>query len=225
VISKKIKSRSHRRPSPKISIFINCPFDDDYKPLFQAVVFAVIDCGFHARCALEIDDGSEVRFEKIVRIIGECQYGVHDISRTQLDSVNNLPRFNMPLELGIFLGAKRYGGDRHLNKNCLILDIEAYRFQKFMSDIAGQDIRAHGGDIGRAISAVRDWLRTSTGRSEMPGGKDIKARFDIFKAELPGICFRIRLTEDELTFADFHAIAATWLDENLAIPPSDPAGI
>lgn len=27
-------------------VFINCPFDDDYKPLFDAVVFAVHDCGF-----------------------------------------------------------------------------------------------------------------------------------------------------------------------------------
>jgi hypothetical protein len=217
VTRRKTKSRSRQKRSPGTSIFINCPFDDGYKPLFQAVVFTVIDCGLHARCALEIDDGSEVRFEKIIRIIGECRFGVHDISRTELDGVNNLPRFNMPLELGIFLGAKRYGGGSHLNKNCLILDIEDYRFQKFISDIAGQDIRSHGGDIGRAITAVRDWLRTSTGRSEMQGGKDIKARFDAFKAELPGICTRMRLTEDELTFADFYAIAATWLDERLAL--------
>lgn len=30
----------HRR------VFINCPFDNDYPPLLQAIAFAVIDCGF-----------------------------------------------------------------------------------------------------------------------------------------------------------------------------------
>jgi hypothetical protein len=218
VISARPKRRTKPKRSPETSVFINCPFDDGYKPLFEAVVFTVIDCGLHARCFLEIDDGSEVRFEKIIRIIGECRFGVHDISRTELDGANGLPRFNMPLELGLFLGAKRFGGGVQLTKTCLILDVETYRFQKFISDIAGQDIRAHGREIGRAISAVRDWLRTSTGSVSLPGGKDIHARFEIFKLEAPAICARMRLAEDELTFADYYAIAATWLDERLADP-------
>ena len=62
-------------------VFINCPFDAQYKPLFEAIVFAVRDCGLRPRCALEIDDASEVRIEKIFKIIAECRYGVHDISR------------------------------------------------------------------------------------------------------------------------------------------------
>ena len=36
--------------------------------------------GFVARCALEVDDASELRLDKIMRIIGQCAYGVHDIS-------------------------------------------------------------------------------------------------------------------------------------------------
>jgi len=32
----------------------------------------------------------------------------HDISRTELNE-HSLPRFNMPLELGLFLGASRFG--------------------------------------------------------------------------------------------------------------------
>jgi hypothetical protein len=87
-----------------VDVFINCPFDDDYRALFRAIIFAVIACGFRARCALEISDAATARIEKIYKIISECGYGVHDISRTELDEVNQLPRFNMPLELGIFLG-------------------------------------------------------------------------------------------------------------------------
>jgi len=39
-------------------VFINCPFDAQYKPLFDGIVFAVLDCGLWPRCALEIDDAS-----------------------------------------------------------------------------------------------------------------------------------------------------------------------
>ena len=51
----------------------------------------------------------------------------------------------MPLEQGIFLGAKRFGGTKQRDKRLLIFDIEAYRYQKFISDLAGIDIHAHQG--------------------------------------------------------------------------------
>src|SRR5258708_13352335 len=66
----------------------------------------------------------------------------------------------MPLELGMFLGAQRFGAGRHKNKNCLILDREPFRYQQFLSDISGQDIAAHGGDATALIAKVRDWLNT-----------------------------------------------------------------
>ena len=43
-----------------VNVFINFPFDAAYKPLFEAIVFAILNCGHKPRCALEIDDGSEV---------------------------------------------------------------------------------------------------------------------------------------------------------------------
>lgn len=55
---------------------------------------------------LEINDAGDQRIDKINNIIKECKIGIHDISRTELDDHSNLPRFNMPLELGLFLGAK-----------------------------------------------------------------------------------------------------------------------
>ncbi len=108
-------------------------------------MFAIYDLGFVPRCALEIDDGAEFRLEKICRIVAECQYGVHDISYTRVDPKTRLPRFNMPLELGLYLGCRRYGGKSQSKKKCLILDREAYRYRNFISDISGQDIHAHGG--------------------------------------------------------------------------------
>lgn len=93
-------------------VFINCPFDRAYAPLFDAMVFAVAACGFTPRSALEIDDASRARFDKIAGVVEACRLGIHDISRTDPDGVTGLPRFNMPLELGLFLGAHRYGAGR-----------------------------------------------------------------------------------------------------------------
>ncbi|MEV9017248.1 hypothetical protein AB0044_26675, partial [Klebsiella pneumoniae] len=95
--------------------------------------------------------------EKLYGLIQECRYGIHDLSRTELDDDHKLPRFNMPLELGLFLGAKRYGNTAQHDKRLLILDIERFRYQKFISDLAGMDIHEHGGKAEAAIRETRDW--------------------------------------------------------------------
>ncbi|MEM1041622.1 MAG: hypothetical protein AAGI91_03240 [Bacteroidota bacterium] len=115
------------------SVFVNAPFDPDYAPLFDAVIFAIHDCGFVARCALEEDDSAQVRVEKIYSIIAECRLSIHDVSRTELDADLGLPRFNMPLELGIVLGARRFGRGRQKEKRCLILDRERFRYRAYLS--------------------------------------------------------------------------------------------
>jgi len=197
------------------SVFVNCPLDEEYRYLFEAVVFAIQDCGYTTRCALEVADASEVRIDKITRIIADCRFGLHDISRTDADATNNLPRFNMPLELGLFLGAKRFGQAEQKLKTCLILDVEQYRYQKFISDIAGQDIAAHGGDALTAISHVRDWFSNTTPKSvRIPGGNAIATRYVIFRQELPSTCKKIHLSIDELTFSDYVAQVEDWLEIN-----------
>jgi len=215
-------SKSVRRPrkSPPRrtlanSVFVNCPFDLAYQGLFQAIVFTVIDCGFVPRCALEIDDSSEARLDKIFRIIGECRLSLHDLSRIELDEAHGLPRFNMPFELGVFLGAKRFGDDSQRKKACLILDSEKYRPQKFLSDLAGQDMRAHRNEPKALIRGIRDWLTTMTKR-ELPGGADIHRRFLEFQSVLPTLASQVRLKAEEVTFPDLYKLAATWLDETAA---------
>lgn len=87
------------------SVFINCPFDETYTPILRAIIFAVYRCGFVPRSALEADNGLQNRLHKIQSVIAGCHYGIHDISRTELNE-NGLPRFNMPFELGLFFGAQ-----------------------------------------------------------------------------------------------------------------------
>lgn len=195
------------------SVFVNCPFDDAYRQVFEAIVFAIHDCGYIARCALEVDDASEARIEKISRIIASCRFGIHDISRTEPDAGTGLPRFNMPLELGMFLGAKRFGRAEQKQKICLILDVERYRYQKFISDIAGQDVAVHGGEPARAIRVVRDWLNTAM-RSffRIPGGRAIATRYEIFRDALPTLCAKTNLKVEDLTFSDYLLQVEEWLN-------------
>ncbi len=199
----------------EFSVFINCPFDEDYISMQEGLIFAIQDCGFIPRCALEIIDGSQSRIEKISEIIKECKYGIHDISRTDLDSVNNLPRFNMPLELGLFLGAKRFGTRSQKLKNCLIFDIEKYRYQKFISDIAGQDVLSHQNSVVTIIKAVRNWLGgVLNDGTIIPSGSIINARFIQFKNDLPMLCETFNLDENELNFNDKCVVINEWLKFN-----------
>lgn len=192
-------------------VFINCAFDTQFQPLFHAIVFAVMRSGFRARCAQETDDAGENRFEKIQNIVEQCRYGIHDLSRTETDGDPPLPRFNMPLELGLFIGAKRYGDAGQKLKRTLVMDTERYRYQRFISDIAGQDISAHGGDLDQVTETVARWLRVQSRSVTVPGGRQIAADYARFSDELPALLAARQLDAAEMTFVDYVAIIEIWL--------------
>lgn len=192
-------------------VFINCPFDRDYAPQFDALIFGVLACGFRPRSARELDDGSQTRIDKLYGIIEQCRYGVHDLSRTQLDTASGLPRFNMPLELGIFLGAKRFGGEAHGAKRCLILDIAPYRYQQFISDLAGMDIAEHRGEVDRTLMKLRNWLANVSRRQGIIGGAALVAAHARFRADLPAMAEVLGLEAASVPYVDFERIATRWL--------------
>ena len=53
--------------------------------MFRAIVFAVVDCGYSPRSALEFDDSGDIRLHKIERLIENSKFGIHDISNMELD--------------------------------------------------------------------------------------------------------------------------------------------
>lgn len=200
-----------RPPDYDRNVFINCPFDYEYAPLFEAIVFAVNAAGFRPKCARERLDSSQVRLQKIIELIAASRYSIHDLSRTALDEAHALPRFNMPLELGIDLGCKAYHTDCS-DKSLLIFDSEQYRFQKFVSDLGGQDIHQHANEPKVAVTRVRNWLRTESCDDLMPGGEAIYELYEAFRADLPAICKELKLNVAALTFADFSYTAVRWLE-------------
>jgi hypothetical protein len=192
------------------NVFINCPFDDEYTPIFEAIVFTIQACGFSAMCARSRINSGEVRLQKILEIIGECRYSIHDLSRTELDRTTALPRFNMPLELGIDIGCRAYGNG-YGQKSFLIFDRDQFRFQSYVSDIAGQDIANHEDDPNRAIGRIRDWLRTEAALNSLPGAKTMQLKYADFRKVLPSMCEQYNLDISALTFADFLFVVGAWL--------------
>ena len=174
----------------------------------------MLHCGFIPRCAKEDQDSGTVRIDKLFRLIDSCKYGIHDISCTELDHNTNLPRFNMPLELGMFLGAKRYGRHPNSKKVCIVLDREQYRYHKYISDIAGQDIRAHSNSPQACITLIRNWLASHSKRSTMPTGDIIWNKYQFYLSELPALCMAISQTENMMTYNDYVRLTSQWLKKN-----------
>jgi hypothetical protein len=202
------------------NVFINCPFDNQYKPIFNAIVFTIHDAGFVARCSLEVIDSGQTRLKKILSIIAECKYGIHDISRTEIGSKVKLPRFNMPFECGLFWGCFEYGEKKHKSKRILVLDSEEYRYRASLSDIAGQDIQIHNNNARIAVDKVRSWLNAGSGRTTIPGGKAIWDHYVLFQNELTPMLKRAGITRAELEtpayYPDYVTFVVEWLREREA---------
>lgn len=194
------------------SVFINCPFDPDYWPLFEAITFSVYDLGYYPRCALEVDDSSQVRIQKITQIIKDCRLSIHDVSRTETEGDPPLPRFNMPLELGLFMGAKVFGTGKQKRKAAMILDTERFRFQRYLSDIAGQDIRAHEGSTDKLIRHVRAFLISQSPTTAFLAGPDkVIERFQQFKTELPASLKALHIDTSDFGFQDLIRLVAGYV--------------
>lgn len=183
------------------SVFLNCPFDKAFQPLFDAIVFSLLFCGFRVRSALEIRDSGELRLAKIVRLVEQCRFSIHDLSRVELDQESGLPRFNMPIELGIAIGMKYLGRASLRDHLLLVLDSERYRYQRFASDLAGVDIAAHHNRALRALSETRDFLAPNAGRN-LPGATTIANAYEAFLADLPDLAASARQDSEELTYTD-----------------------
>ena len=203
-----------RKPAYDLNVFINCPFDRRYLPLFHALIFAIHDAGFYSRCALEILDAGEARLAKILRIIDQCGLGIHDLSRVEVTRTKP-PRFNMPFEAGLFYGCKKFGVGKHKNKRILVLDSEPYRYLKVLSDLAGQDAQWHHNKPEKAIEKARSWLRCSSKLRAMPGGVKIWRRYQQFRRDLPAMLHAASVSVREISqfefYSDYREFVVAWL--------------
>jgi hypothetical protein len=110
------------------------------------------------------------------------KFGIHDLSRLKAIKAGEYFRLNMPLELGIDLGCKRFKRGRWSKKRCLILEAKPFRYKAAISDLSNSDIAVHGNQPVKVVKAVRDWLN-ATADLHAPGPNEIWNRFNAFMAD------------------------------------------
>lgn len=164
------------------NVFVNCPFDEQYLPLLRPLLFAIIYLGLKPRIALEATDAGQARLDKIVGLIRDSKFGIHDLSRSEAAKAGELYRLNMPFELGIDFGCRLFGRGRLREKKTLILEATPYRYKAAISDLSGADIESHGNQPYRMIGIVRNWLKNVC-LVDAAGAAKISSAFTDFMAQ------------------------------------------
>ncbi len=216
-----VDSASGGRPQDYDSnVFINCPFDSDYVALLRPLLFTVVRAGLNPRIASERLDSGENRVDKICELIRESRYGIHDISRLRAAREQEIYRLNMPFELGIDYGARRFGCEFMTQKRSLVLEAEPYAYKKALSDLSGCDIKSHRNEPDEVVRAVRDWLYDTCGIDELAYPSVMWNEFSFFASSLlesrieEGISEANALKDIErMSVSEYVAAIRDWTDE------------
>lgn len=199
-------------PDSALSVFINCPFDREYEPLLNAIIYTTVCCGFHPRTS--ISEGTDIlRMDRILDAIFTSDYSIHDFSRFRGEGEQGLARFNMPLELGMAVG-RRFVSERlathnvdllgdmrgmeaflrdlsHLRRRhrWLLLVPDGAESHRFVSDLAGYDLKSYDGQVRSIVPRVMSWLLAQPGAVPV-GGPDllpVLSGLEKFQAEMAAL--------------------------------------
>ena len=181
------------------NVFINCPFDDTFKPKLRAIMFAVTYAGYNVKIA-ETNDSGSLRLNDIVKLMLASKYAIHDISLKKSTKAGELARFNMPFELGIDLGIRQKRGKQKLGtKQFIVLDDTKYEYQAALSDLGGCDPFVYGNitpheDI---FEILANWFNKIENSNRL-SLSDLDIRFFEFEKELEDIILPKRHGKREL---------------------------
>jgi hypothetical protein len=172
--------REPRRKRERYSVFLNIPYDGAFENLYLAYIAGLSAFGLIPRATLEIPT-SRRRLERILSLIEECTYSIHDLSRVQLDrQAPRVPRFNMPFELGLAVACASI----HRQTSWYVCETVRYRANKSHSDLDGTDVRIHGGKIRGLFGALCDvFVR----RTRQPSVQEMNRIYRVLRRNLPRI--------------------------------------
>jgi hypothetical protein len=182
------------------NVFINCPFDDEYRRLLRPLLFVVLFLGFNPKIALERSDSGESRIHKICGLIRASRYSIHDLSRLQSREENEFYRMNMPFELGIEYGGRVFSKGRLAEKKCLILEKAPFDYMKALSDLSGVDIKSHGDNPIGVVRAVRNWFVETVGLQDVASATSIWLGFNDFMSDFYERRAAEGFSDDDLSF-------------------------
>lgn len=151
--------------------------------MLRPVVFTVAFLGFRPRLAMESADSSKARIHRILNLISNSQYAIHDLSRLSAYRRGEYFRLNMPFELGLDIGCKFFGKAQYKRKRCLILEKDKYSLKTALSDLSNSDVCSHKNEPEVAVRHVRNWL-VQEARVEGLSGTIIWYAFNDFMTDL-----------------------------------------
>ena len=132
------------------AVFLNIPYDPSFESLCLAYICGLACFGLVPRATLEIPGNR--RLDRIIGLIQECSFSIHDLSRVQLDRAKpRTPRFNMPFELGLAVAVEKLVDPSH---SWYIFEAVNRRTEKSLSDIAGTDVYVHRGTVDGVLSQL-----------------------------------------------------------------------
>jgi hypothetical protein len=182
------------------NVFINCPFDPDYASLLRPLLFTVISLGFNPRIASERSDSVENRIDKIIGLIRESRFSIHDISRLRAKKVGEFARFNLPFELGLAHASRVFARARKQPKLCLVLERTRHDFRRALSDLGGSDIKGHGNKPAELVRCVRDWFVETVGLRRVRGATSLWYQFNEFASDFYDARKRDGFSRSDLNF-------------------------
>ncbi len=198
------------------NVFINCPFDAAYQSLLRPLLFTILYFDFNPKIASERSDSAEQRIDKICEFIESSKYSIHDLSRLKSMKKNEFARHNMPFELGIDYGSRKFAEKHFGEKKFLVLEKEKYDYSKALSDFAGADIKSHNDEPEIMVRVVRNWFVETVGLVNLkPASVVFNDFFDFmtdFDAERKNEGFRDKDIYDMPT-SEFTLFIKEWLQK------------
>ncbi|MDR3753092.1 MAG: hypothetical protein P4K93_05210 [Terracidiphilus sp.] len=142
-------------PDPN-SVFLNIPYDEEFSSLYIAYIVGLFQLDLVPHIASEIPGGKR-RLDRIFELIQSCRFSIHDLSRVEVSVTPfSLPRFNMPLELGMTITWANIHPKSH---TWFVWESEPYRLQRSASDLNGTDPYIHSGTAEGVLSELRNAFR------------------------------------------------------------------
>jgi hypothetical protein len=134
------------------SVFLNIPYDKEFEDLYVAYIVGLTQLGLRVNATLAVPN--QGRLETIIALIGKSNFSIHDLSRIEVSK--GIPRFNMPVELGLALYRSNATKGRH---TVYVFESKPYRTQRSTSDINGIDPQIHNGTAKGVMAGLRNILR------------------------------------------------------------------
>ena len=86
--------RSAKPAADPHSAFLNIPYDGAFQDLYLAYIAGITAFGLVPKATLEVPGGKR-RLDLIQRLVQDCRYSLHDLSRVEINPKRPpTPRFN-----------------------------------------------------------------------------------------------------------------------------------